>query len=332
MTTAALRLTRLFTDRDRRAPRDLQTPLSSPIQIEAANVNKENLDQASILERSRIVSTKASAKPYIAVHGCYNKRWYFDVVALPNNSIRMLVSQMFDTLNSARTLSLDLSPSDVSTLSFFLKQLADYIKFVLNAEEDILFASIDVALKKINDYQSHSLHPNNRNATKTQICSLLDSLNLEKNNLTNLHYVEKLQAAVDHMWTLLNEYLAIKEQHLPRIIFDTLRSVKEKKRLERRLIEKFDKHRKRFLYTALLMTALSSDAVRLEFQHKHFNKADVAKFNHNLSNLQQSLLAVPDAFRRAADAYENQFSMQTFLKHYGQHNIVAEDGDDIVFS
>lgn len=294
--------------------------LNLPDHIHAATIaDLPNLDTECILERARIVSQAPSRMPYIGIYGRYNKRWYVDVIALPHNAIRCLVSKIFELISSAHRLALDMTIEDFDNLFAFLKQFHQFVTLILQAEDKILYPDMEAALKKRPDYHSHALHPSARNTTKSKMYSLLRNITDQKLKYTpSVTVIHILQHTIDKLSSQLLEYFSIKESILPRIIFNSIRGSKEKTRMEARLIKYFEERTKQeYFYTALLTIPLNNEQVRAEFEERHFYKSKRQFYRQAVQQVQNSLLAIPTIFENAAKKYEHTFSMKTFVETYG---------------
>ena len=307
-----------------RKPSDSIRRLSSvPIpdgEVEAGKIAEMELelDKECILERARTVSIAPNRMPYIGLHGRYNKRWYVDIVSLPHNSIRTLISKLFEILVGTHIMCLDMTENDFEKLFAFISEFDCYLRVLLDAEEKILYQEVEGWLKKMADYQSHPLHPKNRALTKEKMYCLLDELTDEKLRTTpSVIAADKLQQAADLLSTQLLEYFSLKEKMLPKFLAKSIRGIKEKTRLEGRLIKYFEELSQEFRYTAILMCCLGNDDVRNEFKERHFSKAKRDVLTQAADYLEVTLLEVPRAFNRAAKMYEERFSMKTFVENYG---------------
>lgn len=289
------------------------------IEIEAGNISAMDLDRECILERSRLVSVAPARMPYIGFFGKYNKRWYVDIVALPHNSIRTFISEVFGILTAIHRLALDMTAADFQKLFFFIGEFEKYTRAILAAEEKILYPEVDGSLKKRKAYTSHILHPTNRAERKLRIGDLLSSLSdpivMQQPSVA---VASKFQVTVDELSRQLLDYFSAKESELPRILARSIRGSKEKNRIEGRLIKYFHELKQEYYYTALLTLPLHSEDVRADFEERHFSKSARPQFRSAVKNVQDSLIAIPRAFDKAAQTYEARFSMAAFLEHYGK--------------
>lgn len=308
-----------------RKPSDSIRRLSSvPIpngEVEAGKIAEMDLplDEECILERARTVSIAPNRMPYIGLHGRYNKRWYVDVVSLPHNSIRTLISKLFDILAGTHVMCLDMTENDFEKLFAFVSEFDCYLRVLFDAEEKILYQEVDGWLKKLADYQSHPLHPKNRALVKEKIYCLLDELTDEKLRMTpSVIVAEKMLQAADLLSTQLLEHFSLKEKVIPKLLVKSIRGIKEKTRLEGRLIKYFEELNQEFHYTAILMCCLVNEDVRKEFIERHFSKAKRDDLIQAADDLEITLMEVPKAFDRAAKMYEDKFSMKAFVENYGK--------------
>lgn len=289
------------------------------LEIEAGKISEMNLDRECILERSRLVSVAPARMPYIGFFGKYNKRWYVDIVALPHNSIRTFISEVFGVLTAIHRLALDMTEADFQKLFFFLGEFQKYTRAVLEAEEKILYPEVDGSLKKRKDYASHILHPKNRAERKLRISNLLVTLtDAVVTEQCSVSIASTLQVTVDELARQLLDYFSAKESELPRLFARAIRGSKEKNRMEGRLIKHFEELKQEYYYTALLALPLHSADVRADFEDRHFTKTARAQFQKAVRHVQESLIAIPRAFDIAAREYEARFSMAAFLEHYGK--------------
>ncbi|KAI0567332.1 hypothetical protein FGB62_3g243 [Gracilaria domingensis] len=295
-------------------------PTAPPREIDAARIAAlDALPTELVLERARLVSQAPSRMPYIAIYGKYNKRWYVDIVTLPHNALRCLVSNVFELLAAAHRLALDMTESDFQQLFTFLAEFDHFARVVFDAEQKILFPEVEPALKKRTDYNTHALHPNLRATTISVIHALLDKLTDKSLNETpSLTVIHILQTTMDKLSTTLLDYFAVKETVLPRILFRSYRGAKEKNRMEARLIKFFEEANHQYYYTALLTLPLNNEQVRLDFEERHFAKPNHRQqYRDAVSIVQTTLTAIPTQFQHAARQYEQRFSMKTFVEKYG---------------
>ncbi|CDF38589.1 unnamed protein product [Chondrus crispus] len=295
------------------------TPTAPPT-IEAARVSQMDLDRECILERSRLVSIAPARMPYIGFHGKYNKRWYVDIVSLPHNSVRTLISEVFGLLTSVHRLALDMTRADFDNLFLFLAEFQAYTAALLAAEDRLVYPEVEAALRKRPDYAAHVLHPTHRAERKNDIARLLAAL-----TDPTLHYLQAvavantLQATVDELSRQLLDYFSAQEAVLPRIFAHSMRGSREKNKMEAKLIKYFADAGHEFYYTALLALPLHSQEVRADFEERHFAKpARAHQFRTAVKRVQDSLIAIPRAFDAAASDYETKFSMAAFLENYGK--------------
>lgn len=297
------------------------TPSEIP-PIQAAQMADQSLelDKECILERSRVVSIAPARMPYIGLVAKYNKRWYVDIVSLPNNAIRLFISRLFEVITAVHRLVLDMTEDDFDLLFSFIAEFDRFVRVLLEAEDKILYPECDKELKKAADYQNHKLNPEVRGNTKVVIYQLLSNITNEDLRLVPAMTVAAtLQENVDKLSSRLMEYFVVKEHELPRILCKSMRGHKEKNRLEGRLLKFFDDLDKQFYYTTLLITPLQSEDVRTDFEERHFAKTKREAFREEVQRVNDTLLSIPKAFDQAAAKYESRFSMQTFLQHYGQN-------------
>lgn len=276
------------------------------------------LDKECILERCSLVSSAPAHMPYIAFHGKYNKRWYVDVVSLPQNSIRLFISKLFEILSATHRLALDMTADDFRKLFAFIAEFDRYLRVLLDAEDKILYPEVESALKKRSDFHSHRLNPSLRLATKKKLYSLLDAFTDPTLKTTpSVTVATRLQETLDLLWTELLDYFTCKEAELPRILAKSTRAPKEKNRLESRLIKYFEDINHEFHYTAILTAPLRNDDVRIDFEERHFSKSKREQYRDAAKHLDDTLFSIPNSFTAAASKYEARFSMKLFLENYG---------------
>lgn len=279
------------------------------------------LDRECILERSRLVSVAPARMPYIGFFGKYNKRWYVDIVALPHNSVRTLISELFALLAAVHRLSLDMTAGDFETLFRFLREFAGYTRAVLGAEERVVWAEVDGALRRrADDYAGHALHPARRAERVRRVGALLDGLMPEAlSGVGAVAAAAGLQRTADELARQLLEYFAVEEREVPRYFARSIRGPKDKTRLEGRVIEYFGSLKQEYHYAALLTMHLQNEQVRLDFEQRHFGKAGArGRFRAAARRVRDEIQGIPRAFEAAARRYEARFSVGEFLQHYGK--------------
>eukprot|EP00177_Eucheuma_denticulatum_P006405 GFKZ01011689.1.p2 GENE.GFKZ01011689.1~~GFKZ01011689.1.p2 ORF type:complete len:333 (+),score=54.05 GFKZ01011689.1:339-1337(+) len=288
-------------------------------EVEAEKVSSMELDRECILERSRLVSTAPARMPYIGFYGKYNKRWYVDIVALPHNSIRTFISDVFGLLTSVYRLSLDMTERDFQYVLAFLGEFAAYSNAILLSEEKILYPEVDAALRKRVDFKKHVLHPKNRAERRRTILAMLRSLTSEETiGNPSVTVATLLQNKLDEICFQMFDYFSTKERELPKILARTFRGPKEKNRMEGKLIKHFDDLNMKYQYTAFLALPLHTDEVRADFEDRHFTKNERVLFGNAVQHMKEVVMSTPKAFDVAAQTYENRFSMAAFLEHYGK--------------
>lgn len=293
---------------------------SNPVtEIEAEKVASMELDRECILERSRLVSTAPARMPYIGFYGKYNKRWYVDIVALPHNSIRTFISDVFGLLTSVYRLSLDMTERDFHNVFAYLGEFAAYTNAILLAEEKTLYPEVDATLRKRVDFKKHILHPKKRAERRRIILAMLRSLTCEETiGKPSVTLATLLQNKLDEICFQMFDYFSTKERELPKIMARTFRGPKEKNKMEAKLIKHFEDLNLKYEYTAFLTLPLHTDEVRADFEERHFTKNEKVLFGNAVQHMKEVVMSTPKAFDVAAQAYENRFSMAAFLEHYGK--------------
>lgn len=287
------------------------------IHVEAEKIAAMELDRECILERSRLVSSAPARMPYIGFYGKYNKRWYVDIIALPHNSIRTFISEVFGLLTSVCRLSLDMTEKDFEKVVFFLGEFARYTRVILESEEKILYPEVDSALKKRANYAESILNPNNRAERRQNIIKLLTSLtNREVMEMPSVAIARSLQDMVDEISSQMFDYFSTKESELPRLVAKAFRGPKEKNKMESKMIKYFGDLKKLYYFTAFLALPLHTEEVRADFEERHFSKNERTQFARAVKNMKESVMAIPKAFDNAARNYESRFSMAAFLENY----------------
>lgn len=292
-----------------------------PIEIDAGRIADMDLDRECILERSRLVSVAPARMPFIGFFGKYNKRWYVDIVSLPHNSIRTLISEVFAMLGAIHVLALDMTKEDFKKAFFFLGEFVDYTKAILDAEEKIIFPEVESSLKKqVENYANHALHPSNRAEKKKNIARQLSAVTAQElGSQPSVTISRNLQKTLDEVSRQLLDYFSIKERELPRCFARSIRGSRDKNRLEGCLIDYFGSMKREHYYTALLTMHLQNADVILDFEHRHFPKErGCAKYRKAARNVKECLTGIPRAFEQAASKYEGRFSVGQFLEHYGK--------------
>lgn len=287
------------------------------VQIDAEKIAAMELDRECILERSRLVSSAPARMPYIGFYGKYNKRWYVDIVALPHNSIRTFISEVFGLLTAVSRLSLDMTDKDFEKVFFFLREFTLYARVILESEEKVLYPEVDGALKKKANYSDSILHPKNRAERRQCIIQLLTVLtNREVMEMPSVTIAKSLQETVDEISLQMFDYFSTKESELPKLLAKAFRGPKEKNKMESKLIKYFADSKKQYQYTAFLALPLHTEEVRADFEDRHFSKNERAHFARAVRNMRETVMAIPKAFDDAARNYESRFSMAAFLENY----------------
>lgn len=303
-----------------RALASLPQPSDAAHQVQAATIaGVEALPTEVVLERARLVSEAPARMPYIGIYGKYNKRWYVDIVTLPDNALRCLVSAAFELIGAAHRLALDMTVSDFDQLFAFLTEFAHFVRVILEAEEKVLYPEVDHALKKRADFSTFALHPSSRAAKRAHVEALLKQLTDEQlEHMASVSVIRLLQQTMDSLSTQLLDYFNIKESTLPRLVFRSFRGAKEKNRMEARLIRFFEEANNEYYYSALLTIPLNNEQVRADFEDRHFGKQSRREaYRHAVKAVDGTLLAVPRRFEQAARLYEQRFSVKTFVEKYG---------------
>ncbi|PXF45903.1 hypothetical protein BWQ96_04338 [Gracilariopsis chorda] len=298
----------------------LPQPSDAPREIQAATIATiEELPTEVVLERARLVSEAPARMPYIGIYGKYNKRWYVDIVTLPDNAIRCLVSAAFELIGAAHRLALDMTVPDFDQLFAFLSEFDHFIRVIFDSEEKVLYPEMEHALKKRADYSTFALHPSSRAATRAHVHALLNQLTDEELRHTpSVTAIRLLQQTMDSLSTQLLDYFNVKECTLPRVFFRSFRGCKEKNRMETRLIRYFEDANNEYYYSALLTLPLNNEQVRLDFEERHFARQNKREsYRHAVNAVQGTLLAIPRRFEQAARSYEQRFSVKTFVEKYG---------------
>lgn len=330
---------------DRKPSEELRRLKSKPVPnggVDAGSAADMSLDDEGVLERSRVVSSAQARMPYIGMSGKYNKRWYVDVVTLPHNSVRMLLSKLFSMVTAVNRLALDMTKEDFEKLFAYLSQLYRYVSTLLEAEEKILYPNVESGLRHTEGFsEEHALHPVVRKANKKGILALLSHLVGNNDGNTdnvlakitattkgNIELATYVQQEVDKFTENLMTYFSVKEKILPRLVATSIRGMRERNRMERLLIKFFADLGEEFHYAAMLAIPLQMKEVRDDFINRHFKNAKRKELFHTAAqDVEESLFGVAKAFDQASKKYESRFSMQEFLSHYGHYEI--EDSEDI---
>lgn len=292
--------------------------------IEAGNVASMDLDRECILERSRLVTGAPPRMPFVGFYGRYNKRWYVDIVTLPHNAIRTLITSGFDLLISVYRLSLDMTDKDFKLLFKYLLEFVDFTKVILESEEKVLYPEIEKELKKRKDYEDLLVNMNNRKQRKQEIirllCSLIDDRMM---NQASVIIAITLQEKLDEISLQMFDYFKNKENILPKLFIKSTRGMKEKTRMENKLIRYLSQITssldRQYDYMAYLVLPLHTDQVRIDFEERHFNKNQRNHFANSVQRVRYEIMNIPKAFQDAASNYESRFSMAAFLQHYDTH-------------
>lgn len=310
---------------------ELQSLQRPPIplgEIEAGRAADKSFDNSDVLERSRIASSSTSRMPYIETQGRYNKQWYVDIVTLPHNSVRRILSHLFTTTSAVQRLALDMTPNDFAKLFAFVSQVHLYIRILFEAEEKILYPVVDRKLRKLSSYSpEHPLHPNKRRLTKQRVEDLLSKINTSNNVLAPTKETAALiQNKVDKFASTILDYYVHKERALPKLIATSVIGSRLRAKLEHKLIQFFAQLGDEFYYTALLIAPLRSDEVRQEFIKTHFpGEKKKVSFQSSVRDVEDVFFGVTAAFERAASKYESRFSIGEFLSIYGTEVDVGEE-------
>lgn len=306
-----------------RPSNELRSLQRTPIplgEIEAGSAAEKKFEDSDILERSRIVSSATLRMPYIGIQGRYNKRWYVDIVTLPHNSVRRILSHLFTMTSAVQRLALDMTPSDFAKLFAFVSQVQLYVRILLEAEEKILYPVVDRKLRKLQDFSpDHPLYPDKRRLTKRRIEDLLSKINTSNDVLTpTTNTAAGIQFKVDKFASCILDYYVHKERVLPKLIATSIAGSRLRTKLEHKLIRFFAQLGDEFYYTALLAAPLRSDEVRQEFVRTHFpgSKKKVS-FQSYVRDVEDVFFGVSTAFERALRKYESRFSIDEFLSMYG---------------
>lgn len=317
----------------RKPSEHLQSLRSNPIpdgEIQAGNAAEKSLDNADIMNRSRLVTTSPARMPYIGLRGKYNRHWYVDAVTLPHNSIRILLSRLFSIITIVQRLALDMTRDDFAKVFAYIHQFDHYIRVLFEAEEKILYPSVASGLRRVEKYASnHPLHPAARAVMKQGLGTRLIKLHeIQPMDISNIEKASLLQKAVDEFASTLLDYYSAKEKLLPRIVETSVRGSRERTRMERHLIKFFANLDLEFRFSVLLTVPLKTEEVRKEFINRHFSTAKRKLFNEAEAEVEKSFFSVPKEFEKAAAKYESKFSMDEFLSHYGQVDEAEIDYDD----
>lgn len=317
----------------RKPSEQLRSFKSDPIppgEIDAGNATEKSLDTTDILNRSRLVTTSMARMPYIGLRGKYNRRWYVDAVTLPHNSVRTLLSKLFAIVTTVKRLALDMTESDFQKLFAFSKQFQHYVTVLLEADEKILYPTVEGSLRRLPDYNpAYALHPTNRAATVRELkLQMANIQSIEHKRESNVEKVACLQTCVDAFASQLMEYYNKKERAIPGIVETSVRGSRERTRLERHLLKFFATLGLEFRFAVLLAAPLQTEEVRVQFLNRHFSTAKKKLFKEAEEHVDESFFEVAKAFERAADKYEARFSMNEFLTRYGQ---VEEEEEELDF-
>lgn len=296
-------------------------------EIDAGDAAEKKLEDSDVLERSRIVSSATLRMPYVGAQGQYNKRWYVDVVTLPHNSVRQLLSHLFTMTSAVQRLALDMTLDDFTKLFSFVSQTQRYVRVLFEAEEKILYPLVEQKLRKVQDFgPEHPLHPDKRRLTKRRVVDLMCNINISNNATPTTETAIAIQSKVDKFASSILVYYVQKERLLPKLISTSLIGSRLRTKMEQRLIRFFAQLDDEFYYTALLIAPLRSEEVRQEFVRTHFpGKKKKKLFESSVRDVEDVLFGVTAAFERASRKYELRFSMDEFLSMYGTE---ADHGDE----
>lgn len=294
-------------------------------------------DPPSILYRARISSHSVSRMPYVGLSGMYNKRWYVDTVALPNDSIRALLSKLFSMLNASVKIALDMSASDFERVRVYLAHFHRYISAVFEAEEKFLYTTFEGAMKRrVEGFNSeHPLYPDCRKRTKREVIDAVSSLlndqlmldrvaSVTESENGRMQLAEKVREQVDGFCSKLLVYFSEKEKVMPKLVFSSIRGDRERNRQERLIIKFFSKLNKgedEFFFAAILAVPLKVEVVREDFTRRHFGTSGRKRdaFLSAVDNVNNKLLGVVDLFEDAEKKYKSKFSVEEFLSYYGDY-------------
>lgn len=324
---------------------ELQQVRSVPLQtgiIEAGTAVQETLDEEAVMMRIRVVSSSQLSRPYLGENSMYNKQWYMDIVTLPHNSIRMLLSKLYSVVNAARQLSIDMTRADYEKFYAFASQVRRYIQVLLEAEEKILYPCVEkkfpTQIERFSD--THMLSRVARQAKKSHILATLtrcieyihDRSSIDKQisapavtssmfeTMVTLEDDENRKAFSDYVQRMIDrfspgllEYFAMKERCIPKILKNSIRGVRERNRAERRLIKFFKDLGDEFYYSAILAMPLQMLEVREDFMRKHFRASQRRNaFLDSVSQVEKTLLGTAEGFEKAAEEYQTRFSFAEY--------------------
>lgn len=341
---------------NRRPSTELQQVRSAPVPIgviEAGIAMQETLNEEAVMKRMHVVSISQSSRPYLGVNSMYNKQWYVDIVTLPHNSIRMLLSKLYSVMNAARQLSIDMTRADYEKFYAFASQVRRYIQVFLEAEEKILYPCVEKKFPtQIERFsETHMLSRVTRQVKKS---NLLATLNRAIEYIYNRASVDKqisapamttsmfettvtleddesrkafsdfVQQMIDQFSSGLLEYFAMKESCIPKILKKSIRGARERNRAERRLMKFFKDLGDEYYYSAILAMPLQMLNVREDFMRRHFRASRRRNaFLDSVAQVERTLLGTAEGFEKAAEEYQNRFSLAEYV---GYHE---DNGDEI---
>lgn len=320
--------------------------------IEAGTAVHESLDEEAVMMRMHLVSISQSSRPYLGVNSMYNKQWYMDIVTLPHNSIRMLLSKLYSVVNAARQLSIDMTRADYEKFYAFASQVRRYIQVFLEAEEKILYPCVEKKFPtQIERFsETHMLSRVTRQAKKSNLLATLtrgieyihDRSSVDKqisapavtssmfettvtleDDESRKAFSDCVQQMIDRFSSSLLEYFAMKESCIPNILKKSIRGARECNRAERRLIKFFKDLGDEFYFSAILAMPLQMLKVREDFMRRHFRASRRRNaFLDSVSQVEKTLLGTAEGFEKAAEEYQTRFS----LEYVGYREY---DGDEI---
>lgn len=307
-------------------PYEVMAQPAHPFAIQAVRIADMELDKECTLERSQVVSAAPSRMPYIATFGKYNKRWYVDVVSLPHNAMRYLLSNLFVATTSLHRLALDITSADLDLYMTFLVTAVDFMKALLTAEEHILFVEIDLLLAKRLDIDNHPLNKINRQIARRKMLSALElASEVHVTYMPTLTIAEHVRSALESFSAVALEYFCEKEKILPRLVSKRFRSSRDKTKAESKLLRELAQHELGYKFAALLVCSLGSKNVIAEFASRNFGKSSEKKlFLDAVQQIRNEYLPIPHVMEVSAEKYAQIFSMERFLLHYGPDRNLKE--------
>lgn len=302
---------------------------TAAIEIQAVKVADMELDDECIIERSMVVSRAPERMPFVGLKGRYNKRWYVDIIAFPDNSVRRQMSDLFTTFTAMYKMSLDLTESDFELFYKYLAAQCDFYKALIEAEEVALYSHIhgEISLRRlVRDSQIQVLNSDFRLAIKKEIFGHLnDALQHRYTLLPAMQMLGEIRNSIDLFAKKVLDYFADKERNLPKLLSRSLRGSKEKTRYEARLISYLLGKPQGYLHVVLLLQTLTNQDVREEFMQRHFPKQEQrSSFENAATIVHEDILKIPASIQLSAQRYEKRFSMRVFMKHYGRDNEIED--------